>query len=234
MDKIKLNVLTLVVCSGMAGYTIADEVGDTHNQAGAQANTLQANQPNNEVMNAQGNDTMTARPSNATLTSDVNAALADYSGKVEVKVKNGIVYLSGELPSDTDYEKVITLSKSTKGVSDVNADELTVKDSNAPLYDTYITAKVRGSLIQADLMGKDVPNWSVSIETKDGKVFLSGSVASEAEKQKVESIAKSVEGVKSIDNQLKIDETSSANDSNTMPNDQNMDDDANDTASDNS
>lgn len=79
----------------------------------------------------------------------VNKALSDFSN-LTIEVKNKVVYLSGELASDTDYEKAVTLAESIKGVHDVNVDELSVKDSDQPLTDAYITAKVKGALIKAD------------------------------------------------------------------------------------
>ena len=134
----------------------------------------------------------------------VQAILASYKDKVTVAAKSGVVYLSGQLDSDTDYEKVITLVESIQGVTEVNADNLTVKGSNQPLTDTYITAKVKGALLESDIMGKDIPSWSVKVETKDGQVYLSGTVATATEKQTILNVTKKVKGITKVNDQIEV------------------------------
>tara|TARA_Y100000588_G_C14144606_1_gene877734 strand:+ start:355 stop:1077 length:723 start_codon:yes stop_codon:yes gene_type:complete len=146
--------------------------------------------------------------SDAEIKRTLQKALSEYAGQLQVKIENNQVFLSGELPSDTDYEKVVTVSESMKGVEEVHVDDLTVKDSEAPLQDTYITAKVKGSLIQADIMGQDLPSWTVDVETKNGTVYLSGSVSSQKEIDSVMDVVKKVKGVKDIDNQLVVEDKS--------------------------
>ncbi|RUR14524.1 BON domain-containing protein [Legionella septentrionalis] len=189
MDKfIKKKVVVVLVCSSLASYAMA---------ANHKANG------NNKMQNGQTMQT-SAQPNDATLTKSVAAILSEYNGKVNVSVRGGIVYLSGELPSDTDYDKVIMNAESTKGVSDVNVDNLTVKDSQYPLNDTYITAKIKGALIREDIMGKDVPSWTVSVETKDGQVYLSGNIGTEQEKQNVLRVAKSIKGVNTVHDKMVV------------------------------
>ena len=193
MDKlIKLKAIALLVGTGIAGGAIAADNAEM-NTTNGMTNTQQITQANqvNQQTDAQTME-------------KVNQVLADYSGKVDMKVNQGVVYLSGELPSDTDYEKAITLAESVKGVSDVNVDQLTVKDSNKPLHDTYITAKVKGVLIQSDLMGTDIPSWTIGVETKNGEVFLSGNVANMEEKQKILKAVQSVNGVQQVDDKMVV------------------------------
>ncbi|AHE65929.1 BON domain-containing protein [Legionella oakridgensis] len=190
MDKLmKLKAVAILICSSLAGSAMADDP--------------MMNGSANGTKNGQ-TATQAAQPGDAKLTSDVNTALADYAGKINVSVKGGVVYLSGQLPSDTDYEKAVTLAESTKGVLDVNVDNLTVKDSKNPLYDSYLTAKVKGALIQTDVLDKDIPSWSVSVETKNGEVFLSGTVKSDQEKQEVVKVVNSVNGVTKVNDQLQV------------------------------
>ncbi|WP_165474786.1 BON domain-containing protein [Legionella nagasakiensis] len=223
MDKlIKLKAVAILVCSGIASGVIADDAMTNGSNSGAQNGQMA---------------TQAAKPSDENLTSDVNAALADYAGKINASVKGGTVYLSGQLPSDTDYEKAITLAESIKGVLDVNADNLTVKDSNSPLYDSYITAKVKGALIQTDLMDKDIPSWSISVETKNGEVYLSGTVQSEQEKQDVVKVVSSVSGVTKVNDELQVgaaDETKSQEDAGTMSSDSTPSESSGSDATDNS
>ena len=184
---IKLKAIAILVCSGIAGGAIA--AGNTATTA---TPGTTAKQP------------AKVKVSDATVSANVNSALSTYSGKVKVTTKSGIVSLVGELPSDTDYDQVITLVESTKGVADVNVDKLTVKDSSSPMYDTYVTAKVKGYLIQSDLMGKDIPSWTVKVETKDGQVFLSGNIATQQEKDNVLKAVKSVKGVSKVNDKIVV------------------------------
>ncbi|WP_133131145.1 BON domain-containing protein [Legionella yabuuchiae] len=228
--QFKLKTLAILICSSMAGYSMADDATTTNNVQNGQV-TTQTTSPDAQTNGMQNGQMMTttAAPANENLTSDVKTALSDYSGIVDVTVQGSVVHLEGELPSDTDYEKVITLAESTKGVTDVNADKLTVKDSKQPLQDTYITAKVKGALIQADVMGKDIPSWTVSVETKNGIVYLAGTVANDDEKQKIMKVVKSVNGVNQVDNQLVVGNVAPANGTTTTTTNGGMQTDTTDT-----
>ncbi len=189
MDNfLKLKAIAILVCSGIAGNVVADTT--TTNSATSTSSTVSVEQG--------------TKLSDETINSNVNSALSDYSGKISITVKSGVVYLAGELPSDTDYDKIITTAESSKGVSDVNVDKLTVKDSASPLSDTYITAKVKGALIQSELLGENIPSWPIHVETKDGQVYLSGTIATQQEKQNVLTIVKAVSGVKAVNDKIEV------------------------------
>lgn len=122
----------------------------------------------------------------------VQSALDHYAMRVRVRVINRIVYLSGEVDSNMDYEKVVAIAESIKGVRDVNVDNLLVKSQKIPLNDIYITAKVKGAILRSDVLGKDTSSWSVTVETRDGKIYLSGHVPSAKEKQVILDIVRSI------------------------------------------
>jgi hyperosmotically inducible protein len=68
-------------------------------------------------------------------------------------------------------------------------------DSAQPVNDTWITTKVK-----ADLMAtSDVPGTTIDVDTTNGTVKLSGTVASKTEADKAVSVAKNIKGVKSVD-----------------------------------
>jgi hyperosmotically inducible protein len=68
-------------------------------------------------------------------------------------------------------------------------------DSEQPGTDTWITTKVKSSLLAAD----GVSGTDVKVETKNSVVWLSGTVASKAEKDKAVAKAKGIEGVTKVD-----------------------------------
>ncbi|MCE4555762.1 BON domain-containing protein [Roseateles cellulosilyticus] len=67
--------------------------------------------------------------------------------------------------------------------------------------DSVVTTKVKAQLAASKVSSLAM----VHVDTDaDGYVQLTGKVASAAEKDRAESIAKAVEGVKSVDNQLTV------------------------------
>jgi len=74
-------------------------------------------------------------------------------------------------------------------------------ESSQPASDTWITTKVKSDLLATD----NVSGTDVSVETKNGVVWLSGSVKTQAEHDKAVSVAKGIEGVKKVDaSKLKV------------------------------
>lgn len=68
-------------------------------------------------------------------------------------------------------------------------------DSTEPVSDTWITTKVKSDLMVSD----NVPGTEVKVETVNGVVSLSGTVATKAEHDKAITKAKAIKGVKSVD-----------------------------------
>lgn len=73
-------------------------------------------------------------------------------------------------------------------------------NENSQAEDAAITAKVKAQLLrQADI--SSVP---ISVSTENGKVRLTGEVSSKEEAKKAERVAKSVNGVSSVENDLSV------------------------------
>jgi len=66
--------------------------------------------------------------------------------------------------------------------------------------DTWLWIKTRFDLAAAD----DLRDSTINVDVDNDVVTLSGTVASAAQKAKAEQVAKAVEGVKSVRNQLKV------------------------------
>jgi len=72
-----------------------------------------------------------------------------------------------------------------------------------PVYaaaDSWITTKVKLDLLTSD----NVTGTAINVDTNDGIVTLHGKVKTEMEKQKAESVARSIEGVISVTNVLQV------------------------------
>jgi osmotically-inducible protein OsmY len=66
--------------------------------------------------------------------------------------------------------------------------------------DAAVTAKVKSAL----LADPEVNAFKINVDTSQGKVVLKGEIKTLALRKKAESIAKQVNGVRSVDNQLVI------------------------------
>lgn len=144
---------------------------------------------------------------------DINAAVssklaADQSlqgTNIHVTATNGTVNLTGKVNSDTQLNTATELAQSVDGVKDVHTKNLTVKGSTHPLGDTLITAKIKGLFIQQKLFGdKDVAAMSISVETNNGVVSLSGTADNQAQIDNAIRLAKSVNGVKRVTSSIKL------------------------------
>lgn len=68
------------------------------------------------------------------------------------------------------------------------------------LSDSAITARVKAALIEADQVSAS----QINVETIDGTVVLSGVVATDEEADLAEQLAEGVEGVKSVENDIEV------------------------------
>lgn len=144
----------------------------------------------------------------SSITAKVKAALVDHdsikSTDISVKTDNKVVTLSGFVESQTQAEEAVKVAKGVEGVASVS-DKLHVRDSKTQSMQGYAGDTATTSEIKAKLLADDiVPSRKVKVETTDGVVQLSGTVDSHAQSERAESIAKAVDGVKSVKNDLKV------------------------------
>jgi hyperosmotically inducible protein len=87
------------------------------------------------------------------------------------------------------------MAQSTSADHSAMAHDTPPASSDQPGTDTWITTKVKSDL----LASKGVSGTDVSVETKDGVVWLSGHAASQAEKDRTVAKAKAIKGVKKVE-----------------------------------
>lgn len=118
---------------------------------------------------------------------------------IAVETNNGLVTLSGVVGTVSEAVNAVQIAQSTQGVKDVDAGGLVLsQSSNQPLTDAYITAKVKGMFIQDKLFGSSVPVTSISVTTKNGAVYLSGTVSNRRIATRAVYLAKQVDGVNTV------------------------------------
>ena len=184
----------LVCGSAMAETTATDKAQSTANTAGEKIDNSM-----NKVGNFMDDSSITAK---------VKAALVDAddikSTDISVETEKNVVTLSGFVESQAQAEKAVSVAKGIEGVKSVS-DKLHVRDGKEQTAKGYAGDTATTSEIKAKLLADDiVPSRKVKVETTDGVVQLSGTVDSKAQSDRAESIAKAIDGVKSVKNDLKV------------------------------
>ena len=104
----------------------------------------------------------------------------------ENKIENKLASAEDKL-----HESATTLKSSTN--------EAVTTAGNA-VADSVVTGRVKAAL----LADKDIKGTDIKVETAQGIVTLNGVVNSQAQMEKAESVARTIEGVKTIDNRLSV------------------------------
>ncbi|MEG7493874.1 molecular chaperone OsmY [Enterobacter hormaechei] len=201
MTRLKISKTLLAVTLGsvlVSGSALAES--RTMDKAQSSANT--AGEKIDSSMNKVGNFM-----DDSSITAKVKAALVDHdsikSTDISVKTDNKVVTLSGFVESQTQAEEAVKVAKGVEGVSSVS-DKLHVRDSKESSVKGYAGDGATTSEIKAKLLADDImPTRMVKVETTDGVVQLSGTVENHAQSDRAESIAKAIDGVKSVKNDLK-------------------------------
>ncbi|MER1913773.1 molecular chaperone OsmY [Citrobacter portucalensis] len=197
--KISKTLLAVMLTSAVAtGSAYAENATMDKAQSGVESAGQKVDSSMNKVGNFMDDSTITAK---------VKAALVDHesikSTDISVKTDQKVVTLSGFVESQAQAEEAVKAAKGVEGVTSVS-DKLHVRDSKETSVkgyagDTAITSEVKAKLLADDI----VPSRKVKVETTDGVVQLSGTVDSQAQSDRAESIAKAIDGVKSVKNDLK-------------------------------
>ncbi|WP_338491902.1 molecular chaperone OsmY [Erwinia aphidicola] len=142
------------------------------------------------------------------VTAKVKAALVDdeaiKSTDISVETHSGVVTLNGFVTSQDQAEKAVAVAGKVEGVKSVS-DKLHVKDSTKQTMKGYAGDTATTSEIKAKLLADDiVPSRNVKVETTNGVVQLSGMVKTQAQSERAEGIAKAIDGVKSVKNDLVV------------------------------
>ena len=201
MTRLKISKTLLAVTLGsilVSGSALAETTATDKAQSTADSAGKKIDRSMNKVCNLLDYCSITANV-NAALVDDENIKSTDISVKTDKKV----VTLSGFVESQAQAEQAVTVAKGVEGVTSVS-DKLHVRDAKDQSVKGYAGDTATTSEIKAKLLADDiVPSRKVKVETTDGVVQLSGTVDSQAQVERAETIAKAVDGVKSVKNDLK-------------------------------
>lgn len=137
------------------------------------------------------------------------------ASQIEVETKDGVVTLTGNVDSEDAKNRAVQIARDTAGVTkviDMMAARTAAGSGNAPdpdrsvgtvLDDAGITMSVKGRLLDDPM----VQGLKIDVDTREGIVYLTGSVGSDAEKQQAIQLAKDAKGVKDVKANLTIEKT---------------------------
>lgn len=145
------------------------------------------------------------RVDDSAITSRIRTKLANdatlHLFRINVDSRQGIVTLSGILPSEDRKRRAGEIAAEVSGVRQVeNLLQVGQTRRIDRFEDAMIASKITSRLIQNPL----THTRAIDVESQKGKVILTGRVQNEQEKKEAERIARNTTGVVAVENQLEI------------------------------
>lgn len=135
-----------------------------------------------------------------------SALLADPDTKsfdIKVETRKGEVQLSGFVDNQTQIDRAIAVARGVEGVKNVDNKmnfKTTATTMGDKIDDAVITTKVKAAL----LADERVKSSDIATVTRDGEVQLSGFVDNQTQIDQATTVARGVEGVKNVINEMSI------------------------------
>ena len=128
---------------------------------------------------------------------------------IDVSTQNGVVMLSGRVPTEIDKDLAAGVAKDTTGVKEVS-NQLVVEPGLRPSEESLReSARIADLEIQANLRERfasspELAKESIQIAVKNNVVTLSGEVTAPRQKTGAEQVARSLNGVKDVTNTISV------------------------------
>ncbi|WP_192457774.1 molecular chaperone OsmY [Musicola keenii] len=144
----------------------------------------------------------------STVTAKVKSALLEddilNSNEISVATHQGLVTLSGFVANQSMAVRAVKVASHIEGVQSVS-DKLQVTTTGEQSVGAYTEDAMTTGAVKIKLLTDDiVPFHNVRVETRDGVVLLTGRVNNGTQSERAETLAKSVDGVKSVKNALTV------------------------------
>lgn len=137
-------------------------------------------------------------------------ALSPYlrASDLKVVVHNGKATLSGNVDEDVNKELAKQIALGVEGIKDVD-NQIVVKPdykpTTAPGYGEKVDDVTINAAVRSRLIWSKFSYISTKVETKNGRVSLTGNVDSAEAKANAGNLAASTRGVRSVSNQIVVD-----------------------------
>lgn len=123
---------------------------------------------------------------------------------IQVNTTNHIVYLSGTVDTQLQANKAIELAQSVTGVEDVDDTKLKVMSSDSFLQDAFMTAKVKGKIMQLSNLETISKNNDLHVETTNGMVHIFGKVDNQKDINSIEQAIGKMSGIKGVKTNIDV------------------------------
>ncbi|HEV7929843.1 MAG TPA: BON domain-containing protein [Nitrosospira sp.] len=135
-----------------------------------------------------------------------SALLADPDVKgldIKVETNKGEVQLSGFVDNQAQIDRAVSIARGVEGVKNVQ-NKITLKTTQTTvgekIDDGIITTKVTAALVAES----GIDSGDITVVTRDGEVQLSGFVKDQSQIERATQVARGVEGVKNVINELSV------------------------------
>ena len=141
------------------------------------------------------------------ITTKVKAALLENDGikglDIQVETRKGEVMLSGFVASQAQVDGAVALTRGIEGVNSVD-NKLSLKNGETSmgnkLDDSVVTTRVKTAL----LADTSIKGMDITVNTSKGEVQLSGFVDNQGQMDRAVAVARGIEGVSLVGNQLSL------------------------------
>ncbi len=190
-DLIRPNVFLTVIFSGAAAMFVAGcDSRQADTGATAPATTSIGTGIDDGIVTAKVKSALLADP-------DVR------SFELKVETRNGEVMLSGFVGNQAQVDRAILVARGVEGVK-VVTDGVTLKEGVATVGDTVddaiITTKVKSAL----LADPNIKSFDIAVVTRKGEAQLSGFVDNQTQIDHATDLARAVEGVNTVANEMSV------------------------------
>jgi len=119
------------------------------------------------------------------------------ANRYDVSVHDGIVTLTGTVPTILEKDRAVRIAQMVKGVRSV-VDRIEVKDTGRA------APEIRKDVVAALSADPATDSWEIGVQVRDGAVTLTGDADSYAERMLATKVVKGVRGVREVHNNLEL------------------------------
>jgi len=190
-DLIRPNAILCAILSGAALILVSGcDTQKADTRAAAPTTTSVGTEIDDSVVTAKVKSALLADP-------DIK------SFDLKVETRKGEVMLSGFVGSQAQVDRAILVARGVEGVKDV-ANKMDLKEGDATVGnivdDGIVTAKVKSAL----LADPSIKSFDIAVVTRKGEAQLSGFVDNQAQIDRATELARAVDGVKSVANEMSV------------------------------
>ena len=190
-DLIRPNAILCAILSGAALILVSGcDTQKADTRAAAPTTTSVGTEIDDSVVTAKVKSALLADP-------DIK------SFDLKVETRKGEVMLSGFVGSQAQVDRAILVARGVEGVKDV-ANKMDLKEGDATVGnivdDGIVTAKVKSAL----LADPSIKSFDIAVVTRKGEAQLSGFVENQAQIDRATELARAVDGVKSVANEMSV------------------------------